>query len=134
MKKAITVKVDESTYRWLKALANANSNSQLNQHKVTPAELLAQAAFCFADYAGRREGSWEAEVGRNLLMASGYQESIPFSKVALFRLWEDRRNAQARARAAATQDKQLKEAVIEEAENLALLNEYVQAGKKGAKP
>ena len=74
--KKINVQLDASTWRWLSALAKANSNTQLNQHKVTPQELLAQAAFCFADYAGRRDGSWEAHAGAQLLTPSGYQEKI----------------------------------------------------------
>lgn len=57
-----------STKQWLLAFVKANN--------VTVEEMLAQAAFCIADYAGRREGSWEAGVGGDLVMASGYQEAI----------------------------------------------------------
>ncbi len=65
-KKTLTVQVDPSTLRWLIALARAN--------KVEPATLLAQAAFCMADYAGRRVGSWEASQAGEMLVASGWQE------------------------------------------------------------
>jgi hypothetical protein len=80
-KTKLTVKIDNSTYRWLCALAQANSNTQLNQKKVTAGELLAQAAFCMGDYAGRRIGSWEAEAAQPLLVASGYQAKIPAGKI-----------------------------------------------------
>lgn len=74
--KKITVKVDESTFRWLKAFAKAQSGSTLNPEKVTAGDLLGSAAFCIADHAGRRTGSWEAEVGRQMMVSSGYQNSI----------------------------------------------------------
>jgi hypothetical protein len=79
-KPTIVVKLDLSTWRWLNALANANSFTEFHDHEVTAAELLTQAAFCMADFAGRRIGSWEAEAGRNLLIASGYQGKIDPSK------------------------------------------------------
>jgi hypothetical protein len=74
--KTVTVYLDSSTHRWLTALAKANSKTDLNPGKVNAAQLLAQAAFCFADHAGRRHGSWEAEAGRAMLFASGYQQPI----------------------------------------------------------
>ncbi len=80
--KTVTVKVDESTFRWLNELAKAQRNRE-----VTAAEFLAQAAFCMADYAGRREGSWEADLGRNLLKAS-YQADIPLRVRFRLSKWE----------------------------------------------
>lgn len=78
--KTVKVKIDASTHRWLRALAKANSNTQLNANKITAAHLIERAAFCFGDAAGRRDGSWEADVGINMLMACGYQEKIPADK------------------------------------------------------
>jgi len=60
---------------------------------VSAAELLRNAAFCFADYAGRRDGSWEADAGRNLLMSAGYQEMIKWDKRERLSAWEEKRNA-----------------------------------------
>ncbi len=71
---AITVRVSPSTARWLRALARAGKPSWEKGRKpdpCTPEELLEQAAFCMADAAGRRTGSWEADVARSLLMSSG---------------------------------------------------------------
>lgn len=79
--KSVKVKLDASTWRWLRAYAKANSNTQLNNHKVTPEDLLEQAAFCFGDAAGRRDGSWEADVGGNMLIASGFQAKIAADKI-----------------------------------------------------
>ena len=78
--KRIRVEVDDSTYRWLVALAKANAvNNKCGMElDSTPGGLLAQAAFCFADYAGRRTGSWEADVGGNLLIASGFQNAVVY--------------------------------------------------------
>jgi hypothetical protein len=78
--KTIAVKVDDSTYRWLAALAKANSiNNECGmEDQSTPGGLLAQAAFCFADHAGRRTGSWEAYVGRQMLDASGFQNEVSY--------------------------------------------------------
>lgn len=73
--KKISVTVDDSTYRWLLELANANGVN-IGEIEATPAGLLAQAAFCFADYAGRRPGSWEADVGGSLLNSSGVHATI----------------------------------------------------------
>jgi hypothetical protein len=92
--KTISVEVDPSTYRWLSALAKANSFNSIHNHEVTPAELLAQAAFCLADYAGRRTGSWEANVGWNLAIPSGYQELVPMNKAAMLQRID--RNAEKR--------------------------------------
>lgn len=74
----IKVKVDVSTWRWLRALARANSKATEFQPaaKLTEADILAQAAFCFADAAGRRAGSWEASVGQSLLDSSGFQQTV----------------------------------------------------------
>ena|SRR5258706_389946 len=67
----LTVDIDPSTFRWLTALAKAN--------EVTPGTLLAQAAFCMADYAGRRPGSWEAGQAGEMLVASGWPKG-PFQQ------------------------------------------------------
>jgi hypothetical protein len=81
MAKTIKVKVDDSTWRWLRAFARVNSHTQDNQHKVTPAELLSQAAVCMAEHAGRdTKFNWRASVAARLLDASGYQKSIPFNQ------------------------------------------------------
>jgi hypothetical protein len=73
--KRITVKVTDSTFRWLTALAKANSENAAGI-EPTASALLSQAAFCFADYAGRRPGSWEADVGGSLLRSSGIHNEI----------------------------------------------------------
>ncbi len=91
--KKITVKVDESTYRWLTALAKANNPNELYPEPVDAGKLLTQAAFCMADYAGRREGSWEADVARQLLIASGYQKQVSYQVQGQLLRWEDKRNA-----------------------------------------
>lgn len=70
--KKITVTVDASTWRWLGALARANQKADMLLAPSTREGILAQAAFCFADAAGRRTGSWEASVGQSLLDSSGY--------------------------------------------------------------
>lgn len=80
MKKTFKVKVDLSTWRWLRAFARANSNTQLNQGKVTPGTLLAQAAACMADHAGRDTDSWRSRSAQLLLDASGYQGAIKFNQ------------------------------------------------------
>jgi hypothetical protein len=67
-RREIAVKLDPSTRSWLLALARKN--------KTTAAALLAQAAFCFADAAGRRRGSWEADVANSLLVSSGFSASV----------------------------------------------------------
>lgn len=89
--KPVTVRLDESTHRWLSELAKANSNTELNPGKINMAQLLAKAAFCFADHAGRREGSWEADVGRNLLLAAGYQQRPPALRRSQLARWEEQK-------------------------------------------
>jgi len=77
----VKLELDASTHRWLTAFAQANSNQPpLNAGKVTVAALLSQAAFCMADYAGRRPGSWEASVAEGLLLSSGFQTRLPWSQ------------------------------------------------------
>src|SRR2546423_1916700 len=95
MEKSITVKVDESTYRWLSAFASVQGKDEntTKSRRATPAKLLAQAAFCMADYAGRRDGSWESDVAKQLLYASGFQGTLPFKKRERLTAWEDHRNA-----------------------------------------
>lgn len=73
--KTLRVRVSESTHRWLSALAAANVENRAGVGS-TAADLLAQAAFCFADYAGRRTGSWEAGVGGAMLISSGIQNPV----------------------------------------------------------
>jgi hypothetical protein len=72
-KKRITIQVDADTYQWLKRLENDLQHVHFPGEKVTMQALLQQAAFCFADHAGRRTGSWEADVGGRLLQSSGYE-------------------------------------------------------------
>lgn len=78
--KTVKVKLDPSTLRWLRAFAKVNSKTQLNSHNVTPAKLLGEAAFCLADSAGRHHG-WRADLGGSMLLACGFQEKIPLSKL-----------------------------------------------------
>lgn len=87
--KTVKVKIDASTHRWLRALAKANSNTQLNAKKITPAHLVAEAAFCLADYAGRHCGS-KADVGGNLLLCCGFGETIAAQKMMRLKA-QDRR-------------------------------------------
>lgn len=91
--KTVTIKVelDASTHRWLNELAATNSHTELNAGTVTAGQLLQQAAFCMADHAGRRHGSWEADVARQLLFASGYQQAIGALKQDQLRAWEEKR-------------------------------------------
>ncbi len=90
--KSVTVKLDESTHRWLKELAKANSKTQFNPGKLKPAQFLAFAAFCMADYAGRVQGaSWEAEAARGMLFPGNFQAAIPAAKQDQLRDWEQRR-------------------------------------------
>lgn len=103
-KRKLTVELDVSTWRWLRALARANSNSKpFNEgHTVTAEEMLAQAAFCFADAAGRRTGSWEASVGQSMLDSSGYQASVPYSDYDRCQRLDEEANAKWRAENAAS--------------------------------
>lgn len=94
--KKLTVEVDVSSWRWLRALARANAKSDLPLANSTPEGILAQAAFCFADAAGRRSGSWEADVGRNLLYSSGFQTGPTGAACILCRLADARENEAAR--------------------------------------
>lgn len=71
--KTLKVEISASTFRWLRALARGNSKTEMNPGVVTVEDLLAQAAFCMADAAGRRTGSWEADVAQRMLESSGYQ-------------------------------------------------------------
>lgn len=89
--KIVTVEVDESTYRWLELFAKANCNTLVHEREIGPSDLLKQAAFCFADSAGRRDGSWEAGVGRTLLQASGFQGQINWRDAEKLRERERRR-------------------------------------------
>ena len=66
--RSVSLKVSASTHRWLTAFAKANG--------ITAGELLAQAAFCFADHAGRRSGSWEGSVAGDMARSCGYQQEI----------------------------------------------------------
>lgn len=69
--KTIVVTVSAGTLEWLQKLAFNMSRGPAAPTGTTVEELLAQAAFCFADAAGRRPGSWEAGVGREMLRSSG---------------------------------------------------------------
>lgn len=89
-RKTVKVKLDPSTWRWLRALAEANSNTELNGHEVKPGDLLGQAAFCIADAAGRHHG-WRADVGGHFLHPTGYQGKIPLAKVTKLQT-QDRRS------------------------------------------
>lgn len=73
MKKRITVELDPSTLRWLQAFARSQGGTLSGT--ATAESILAQAAFCIADYAGRRPGSWEADVAGNMMIASGWQDA-----------------------------------------------------------
>ncbi len=90
--KKIIVEVDASTWRWLRAFARANSNTDIHPGKVTEADILAQAAFCVADHAGRRNGSWEASVAQSMMDASGYQESVGYPDYDLCLGWDTKEN------------------------------------------
>lgn len=74
----LTIQLDESTARWLIALAHAN--------QTTGEAMLAQAASCMADYAGRRPGSCEADVGAGLLRSSGWEKPIGELALSALRL------------------------------------------------
>ena len=87
--RTIKVTMDASTWRWLRALARAHEKSDLPLAPATPAGLLAQAAFCFADAAGRRPGSWEADVGRSMLISSGFQEDLRAVEYHLCKMADD---------------------------------------------
>lgn len=89
--KTVTVKVDESTHRWLEAFAEANCNTELTPRQIDASDLLAQAAFCIADYAGRRVGSWEADAGRQLMISSGFHETIGFDQAQRLAAWEEKK-------------------------------------------
>jgi hypothetical protein len=95
--KKITVRLDLSTWRWLQALARANKSAEILMSPSTPAGLLEQAAFCFADAAGRRTGSWEADVGRSMLVSSGFQEELSAADHARCARADERANQLARA-------------------------------------
>lgn len=68
-RKVLRLTIDEETWAWLLLIAQQTDQAPAGKHTVP--QLLAQAALCMADAAGRRPGSWEAEVGRNLLQRSG---------------------------------------------------------------
>lgn len=87
--KEVKVKLDASTWRWLRAYAKANSHMQLTPHKVRPEELLKHAAFCLADAAGRHHGS-RGDVGQNLLLCCGFQEQIPAETIKRLRAQDGR--------------------------------------------
>ncbi len=72
-KRKIVLTVGPSTYCWLRALSRANKKAPLAVAGSSVEEMLEQAAFCLADCAGRRTGSWEADVARSLLTSSGYR-------------------------------------------------------------
>ena len=72
--KTLKVTIDRSTWRWLKAMADAHNRIEGNL-PVTPQELISEAAFALADGAGRRTGSWEGDAGRRLIEGSGW--SLP---------------------------------------------------------
>lgn len=74
----------KSTRRWLNAIAKVNN--------TIPKALLEQAAFCIADYAGRRPGSWEAEVGRQLMSPSEFQKEISERTYSTLRRQDDSEN------------------------------------------
>jgi hypothetical protein len=88
----VFIQASGSTHRWLHALAKAN--------KTTIDDLLTQAAFCFADHAGRREGSWEADVAGSMLRSSGFQLGIPDDRKDLLQEMDENENAAHRARTA----------------------------------
>lgn len=67
--KTFTIVVPASVWRWLRALAKEN--------RVRAEDMLARAAECMADAAGRTTGSPEADVGRRLLYSGGYNGNVP---------------------------------------------------------
>lgn len=67
--KTFTIEVPASVWRWLRALAREN--------RVRTEDMLARAARCMAEAAGRNPGSPEADVGRRLLYSGGYNGDIP---------------------------------------------------------
>jgi len=89
----VEVPLDESTHNWLLELAKANN--------VQVCDLLAQAAFCFADNAGRREGSWEASAARAMLVSSGYAGFVDWDGRKKLWEWEEKRNAAHRGKVGA---------------------------------
>lgn len=90
---SIRLRVDPPTARWLRALARANAG-HLEVRERGVAAILEQAAFCLADCAGRRTGSWEAQVARELLTSSGFVSEAGWRDIA--RLQEaDRRDRRA---------------------------------------
>jgi hypothetical protein len=86
--KKVTVYLDRSTWSWLEAFAQANSNTQLNQRKVRVAELLKEAALCIADHAGRKPHDWRAAAAMQMLMPAGYQSKINWQLQAKMQLRE----------------------------------------------
>jgi len=79
-RKKVTVYLDLSTHRWLAAYAKANSGDHRLGYgparRVTARKLLTHAAFCVADFAGRKPGSWQALGALHIMMPAGYQERI----------------------------------------------------------
>ena len=67
--KSFTIEVSASIWRWLRALAKEN--------RVRAEDMLARAAWCMADGAGRNPTTPEADVGRRLLYSGGYVGDIP---------------------------------------------------------
>lgn len=85
----ITVEVDASTYRWLRALGRANDKAPNRLGEAGAEGILAQAAFCIADCAGRRTGSWEASVAESLLTSSGYVTEVPYPESERCRRYDE---------------------------------------------
>ncbi|HLP00630.1 MAG TPA: hypothetical protein VK163_01295 [Opitutaceae bacterium] len=101
---AFTVRVSPSTARWLRALARAGKPRWEKGKRADPctvAELLEQAADCMADCAGRRPGSWEADVARSLLESSGLPTCALFADYSRCCRADEADNAKWRAALAA---------------------------------
>jgi hypothetical protein len=79
--KKIKVRLDASTWRWLRALTRNRSENCLG--KPTARGGLQQAAFRMADCAGRRQGAWTAEVARRMLESSGYATEANWAALPL---------------------------------------------------
>jgi hypothetical protein len=66
--RTFTIEVSASIWRWLRALAREN--------KVRAEDMLARAAWCMADAAGKNPTSPESDIGRRLLYSGGYNGDI----------------------------------------------------------
>ena len=66
--RTFTIEVSASIWRWLRALAREN--------KVRAEDMLARAAWCMADAAGKNPTSPESDIGQRLLYSGAYNDDI----------------------------------------------------------